>query len=341
MNLQEALELHKSGQLDAAEQAYREMLLVQPGDADALHLLGVLRQQRGDGNEALALIRQAIAAQPERAQFHLSLGGALLRGGDSDAARASFERALALDPNQAQTHGVLGLMALQAGEMADAESRFRVGRRASDEDPMILFGLGSVYLERHDAVNAAKFLSRAAELKPDDAGIQTDLGRALFAQGAFGFAEKAFENALRLRPELGVAKLYLARSRMRQDKLDPARELFAELVKSDVQTMFANAGLGDVARRQGRFVHALKYYRRVLAIDPTYIGAVNACALCMEHLGDLHGAAQYLIDGLRLKPDADELRPQLAELLDRLGRSDEAERVRQGAAAATARGAVS
>jgi predicted Zn-dependent protease len=128
---------------------------------------------------------------------------------------------------------------------------------------------------------------------------------------------------------------------MRQDKLEPARELFAELVKSDVQTMFANAGLGDVARRQGRFVHALKYYRRVLAIDPTYIGAVNACALCMEHLGDLHGAAQYLIDGLRLKPDADELRPQLAELLDRLGRSDEAERVRQGAAAATARGAVS
>jgi tetratricopeptide (TPR) repeat protein len=341
MNLQEALELHKSGQLEAAEQAYRELLLTQPRDADSLHLLGVLRQQRGDQSEALDLIGRAIAVQPERVQFHLSLGGALLRGGDSAAARASFERALTLDPNSVQTHGVLGLMALQSGEMADAENRFRVGRRAADEDPMILFGLGNVYLERRDAVNAAKFLSRAAELKPDDAGIQTDLGRALFEQGAFGFAEKAFENALQLRPELGVAKLYLARARMRQDKLESARELFAELVKNDVQTMFANAGLGDVARKQGRFVHALKYYRRVLAIDPTYVGAVNACALCMEHLGDLHGAAQYLADGLRLKPDADELRPQLAELLDRLGRSDEAARVRQAAGAAAANSTMS
>ena len=328
MTLQEALELHKNGQLDAAEQAYREHLLAEPGDAHALHLLGVLRQQCGDGNEALGLIRQAIAANPEDAQFHLSLGGALLRAGDGEGARASFERALVLDPNRVQTHGLLGLMALQSGDAADAESRFRVGRRAADEDPMILFGLGSIYLERRDAANAAKFLSRAAELKPDDSGIQTNLGCALFDQGAFGLAEKAFENALKLRPDLSIAKLHLARSRMRQDKTEAARELFSELIEANVQTFSANAGLGDVARKQGRIVHALKYYRRALAIDPAQAGAASSCAWCMEVLGDLQGAAQYLADGLRLNPNADELRRPLAELLDRLGRSEEAQRVR-------------
>src|ERR1041385_3095517 len=99
MTLQEALALHQSGQLDTAEQAYRIHLQSQPGDADALHLLGVLQQQRDDTAAAIDLIRQAIAASPERAQFHVSLGGALLRSGDTDGARASFARALDLDPN--------------------------------------------------------------------------------------------------------------------------------------------------------------------------------------------------------------------------------------------------
>jgi tetratricopeptide (TPR) repeat protein len=334
MNLQEALELHKSGQLDAAEQAYRDHLLTQPGDADALHLLGVLRQQCNDSSEAAVLIRQAIAASPDQAQFHLSLGGVLLRAGDADAARASFEQALALDPNSAETHALLGHLALQTGDAAGAENRFRIGRRASDEDPVILFGLGSIYLERQEPANAAKFLSRAAELRPEDAAIQTGLGRALFDQGAFGLAEKALENALRLRPGLGLAKLYLARSRLRQDKLEAARELFTELLVADVQTLFANGGLGDVARKQGRVVQALKYYRRVLAIDPSQIGAAHACASCMEQLGDLHGAVQYLSDGLRRTPEAEELRRPLAALLERLGRGDEAARLREGQPAA-------
>src|SRR5262249_49925281 len=157
--------------------------------------------------------------------------------------------------------------------------------RASDEDPYVLFGLGTIYLDRGDAANAAKFLSRAAELKADDAPIQTGLGRALFDQGAYGLAEQAFENALRLRPDLGIAKLYLARSRVRLERLDSARALFTELLEAGVQTLGANAGLGYIARKQDRVLQALKYYRRALAIDPSNAGAASACAWCMERLG--------------------------------------------------------
>jgi Flp pilus assembly protein TadD len=48
----------------------------------------------------------------------------------------------------------------------------------------------------------------------------------------------------------------------------------------------------------------------------------------MERLGDFAGAVHYLEEGLRQSPDANELRRPLAELLDKLGRSDEAARVR-------------
>jgi hypothetical protein len=56
-------------------------------------------------------------------------------------------------------------------------------------------------------------------------------------------------------------------------------------------------------------------------------GAWSSSAICTA-------PAQYLADGLRRQPEADELRRPLADLLDRLGRSDEARSVRQAAAGA-------
>lgn len=331
MTLEQAIELHRNGDLAAAETAYRAHLQTQPNDPDALHLLGVLRQQCDDTNEARELLSRAIALAPEHAPLHLSLGGVLLRVGDETAALASFERALQLDPNLVDAHSLVGHLQLREGDLAGAESRFRIGRRAQDEDPMILFGLGNVYLARGDAANAAKFLARAAERKPDDAAIQTSLGRALFDQGAFGLAEKAFENVQKLRPQLSIAKLYLARSKFRQDRDNEAHALFAELLASKQQMFGANAGLGDIARKRGHVVRALKFYRRALALDPAHAGAVNACAWCMEKLGDLGAAAQYLFEGLKHAPGAHDLRRPLAELLDRLGRGEEAARVREDA----------
>jgi Flp pilus assembly protein TadD len=328
MTLQEALQLHRDGDLDAAESAYQDYLAATPDDPDALHLLGVLQHQRGRDDAAVATLRSAIAQAPQRARFHLSLGGALMQLGDEPAALASFEQALALDPNSVEAHAVLGYLHLQHGELDQAETRFRTGRRAEDEDPMLLLGLGNLYLGRGDAERALKFLTRAAERKPEDAMIQLNVGRAFFEAGNFAFAEQAFLNALRLQADLSVARLYQGRIRVRQKQYDAARGIFSGLLDANQQAFGANAGLGDVARAQSRIVQALKFYRRAWMIEPNNPGAANACAWCMEQLGDFAGAAAYLATGLERTPDAHWLRAPLAGLLERAGRADEAARVR-------------
>jgi len=332
MTLEEILQLHRSGELDAAERAYRDYVAANPDDVDAWHLLGVLLHRRGDSAAAMEPLRRAVLLAPDTARLHLSLGGVLMQIGQDEAARGAFLRALELDPNLVEAHGVLGHLQLRDGEVDAAEHRFKTGRRATDmfenEDPTILLGLGNVHLARGDGVTASKFLSRAAELKPDDAAIQMALGQAFFAQESFAFAEQAFSNALRLRPELSVAKLFLSRARMRQNKDEAAREGFTALIAEGKQVFGANAGLGDIARKLGQTVKALKFYKRALELDPTHAGAVNACAWCMEKLGDPEAAVRYLSEGVQQSPDANSLRPQLAVLLDRLGRGDEAAQVR-------------
>ena len=329
-DLENALKLHRAGDLDAAEAAYRALLTAQPEDADALHLLGVLLHKRGNSVDAEESIRSALMLDPECAQFHLSLGGVLMQQGRDDEAHAAFERALELDPNAPEAHALLGFVHARAGDMAAAEERFKIGRRAEADDPLLLLGLGNLYLARDQPDNALKFLARAAEQKPDDASIQFSLGRALFEQGNFAFADKAFENTLRIDANMSVARLFRGRVCVRENRLADAQAIYEDLLVRNQQQFGATAGLGDVARHRGHVLRALKFYRRALAIEPNNPGAANACAWCLEQIGDLAGAAEYLSGALQRTPDAAWVRTPLAGLLERLGRGEEAARVRAG-----------
>lgn len=332
MTLEDILALHRAGDTAGAERAYRDHLAVEPEDVEAWHLLGVLLHQRGDSAAAMEPLLKAVQLAPEVARLHLSLGGVLMQTGQDEAARGAFLRALELDPNLTEAHSVLGHLQLRDGDIDGAENRFKIGRRATDifeqEDALLLLGLGNVYLARNDAQTAAKFLARAAERKPEDSGIQAALGQSLFATENFAFAEQAFANALRMQPQASTVKLFLARARMRQDKDRLAREGFSELVAEGKQAFGANAGLGDIARKKGQTVKAFKFYKRALELDPGHAGVINACAWCMEKLGDVAAAAGYLQRGIEHSPQADSLRPTLAALLDRLGRTQEAQQVR-------------
>jgi len=119
LTFDDALALHEAGRLDAAEVAYRALLAAHPDDAETLHLLGVLYQQREQHAEALALIAQAIALCPERAIFHGNLGSVLLALGDASTAIIAYQRALQLAPAHANTRFNLGV-ALETDGQAEA-----------------------------------------------------------------------------------------------------------------------------------------------------------------------------------------------------------------------------
>ncbi|MBS0558075.1 MAG: tetratricopeptide repeat protein [Proteobacteria bacterium] len=329
-DLQKALEFHRAGDLDGAEAAYRALLADSADDADALHLLGVLLHKRGNALDAEESIRSALMLDPECAQFHLSLGGVLMQQGRDAEAHAEFERAIELDPNAPEAHALLGYVHARAGDLAAAEDRFRIGRRAEADDPMLLLGLGNLYLAREQPDNALRFLARAAEQKPEDATIQFSLGRAFFEQGNYTFADKAFDNALRLDPGMSQVRLFRGRVCVREKRYADAQAIYEDLLARNEQTFGATAGLGDCARHRGHVLRALKFYRRALALEPDNPGAANACAWCMEQIGDLAGAAEYLAGALQRAPDATWLRTPLSGLLDRLGRGEEAARVRAG-----------
>ena len=72
--LKEGLDLHRRGELEQAGRVYGEILTVNPDQAEAMHLLGIVAHQLGDHVSAARAIDQAIALRPGAAHFHVNIG---------------------------------------------------------------------------------------------------------------------------------------------------------------------------------------------------------------------------------------------------------------------------
>ena len=104
-----ALALHRSGDLEGAHRAYRQILEIHPQQPDALNLLAVVVLENGHYGAAIELLRRAIVASGEVPQFHCHLGNALQGTGDFAGAAAAYRQAITLLPDYVEAHSSLAL----------------------------------------------------------------------------------------------------------------------------------------------------------------------------------------------------------------------------------------
>ncbi len=132
-DLHEALALHRAGRLDEAAQGYRQILVSEPGHADCLHLLGMIAYQSGDHEQAVSLIRAAIAIHATASSYYSNLGNVLRTQEKLAEAEACFRQSLALRPDQAEVQLNLGNMLKAQGAVDAALTCYRRARSLNPE----------------------------------------------------------------------------------------------------------------------------------------------------------------------------------------------------------------
>lgn len=104
-----AAEQLKNGEVDAAIDTFRKILVLSPNDAVANYNLGVSYYALGQYDRAVPALRNAIKSKPDMADAYVYLGNSLDNLKYFDQALAAYSKAVAIDPRNAEAYFEIGV----------------------------------------------------------------------------------------------------------------------------------------------------------------------------------------------------------------------------------------
>ena len=259
-----ATEAMRAGNLEQAGDGFAEILKHAPTFAEAFLNLGLVREEQGRHQEAIA----------------------------------DFQKALQLKPRLRGASLFLGISEYRTNLLEPSVAALRKETSLSPKDPTAWMWLGIVALEKGDGDEAVQALDQAAKLAPDNVDILYHRGRAhLFVSNdSYARMFKADPKSWRVRQLLAEANAGAERH------MDAIAE-YEAAIKLAPDEPRLHEELGTEYRLAGKLPEAEQAYLRELEIDPENISAQYKLGVIAIESGDPSRGKSLIEGALRVKPD--------------------------------------
>jgi tetratricopeptide (TPR) repeat protein len=192
--LERALSLHSANRLEEAKAIYRDILVENPDEANALNLLGVLTAQEGHFDDAIRLIQKALSIS-EHPMFLNNLGTVYLSKKEYERAEELFLQALIKDGDSIDPVINLGKLYHETGEYHKADARYRSIFDRAVKRSDFLFNYGNIKRELGDHEKAKEFYKASLTINEDYFDPLFNLAMLLKSDGEITRAISLFEKA--------------------------------------------------------------------------------------------------------------------------------------------------
>jgi tetratricopeptide (TPR) repeat protein len=351
--------LERRGAYAEALSAYEKAMALDPSAAFIAGEAAELALQLEDRDRAEKWARKRLELAPSDAKSRVILARVLWTRGDTDGAEAEFETALKDDPASADT--LFALTELVAGRdpkrarklLEDflarnpehaARALFELGRLDAQEehydaaieklkraielddaesDPARLV-LAQVYEVEHATAAAVDAYQRLLNDDPDDAELWGHVGELQASMGALEDARATFRKLKEKHPGSPAACAWLAAdAEAAGDFARAAAELKDSAGLKDDPTL--NLRLGYYQLQSGGMKEAMATLGDARRRWPKDDRIAYYLALGHDDLGEHAEAVKLLREVLTVKPDDRDARWQLATILEKMNKIDEAE----------------
>ncbi len=255
--------------------------------------------------DGVSLFSRAVEVAPDNAKMESSLGACLANEGRVEEAMIHLEKAVRTIGHEGSAFNPLGTIYLEKGDYAKAIGYFTEAAKYDWMSPRAEYCLGAIYIELQQFDAAESHLRRAVQLEPYSVDACSLLAVALAGSGKPAEAMAAGEKAIELEP--ASARGYYARGHVLARKGDYAgaeRDFSRSIsLRRDYITF---AELGDALFRLGRLAGSADAYHQAVIEEPGRPDAYYNLAFVLERLGRKDEALGHLERFLELKPgDAD------------------------------------
>lgn len=326
------------GELAAARACLENAQVLAPQDARWPYFLGVLAQDDGDLDAAIAAFVRADELHQGDPATLLRLGNVLLAAGEQERAEEVFRRALPVLGAIAGAHYGLGRIAIDQDRLAEAIAHFEAALARQPRASVVRYALGQAYRRAGRLEEARRELAARgdvevrfpdplmAELGSRNLGSQhlISLGSEALAQKRFATAIEAFDLALISRPEDSATWTRLGVAHESLGGLQDAERCYRRAIATHQENARAHYNLGTLLARSGRLEEGVGHLEAAVRLAPDAPAMAFNLARALAETG-AHERAIEVYDRLLLRSPSDgEARFARALALMAVGRHDEA-----------------
>lgn len=196
--LRQAIEHHRSGKLDLADDIYAFICKTDHKNSQAFYLRGLIAQDKGAYAKAIELLGSALENAPQQPDIHIQLGRTYNLAGNPKSALASYQAALKIDPTNVDALCNAANVMGKIGKQQEALANYQTALKLSPNTAAIHYNLGTLYLQRLQPEKARSCFEHAVKLRPDYATAWNSLGAALNEMGELDQAMLHYQKALEI-----------------------------------------------------------------------------------------------------------------------------------------------
>ncbi len=197
--LARARSLHASGRSQEAESLYRQVIVRNGQNHQALCSYGVLLFETGRTEDSIRYLERAVAVYPQPI-YLAKLGEVYRRSGRLDMAAESFGRILEIEPDFPDARLNLATTLSAAGLHREALSLLEEAIARGADGPQLHVALSSSLLRARRLQEALTHTKRAVALAPNIASTHRQLADVLDASGENEAAIDSYRRAVELSP---------------------------------------------------------------------------------------------------------------------------------------------
>ncbi|OOZ41579.1 hypothetical protein BOW53_03460 [Solemya pervernicosa gill symbiont] len=250
-DLERAIEL-----LESATSAPQE-------NAQHLKDLGNAYASAGKGEAAENAFRTAINVDPDFFAAHANLGNSLLARGEPEQAITCYQTAISLRPEIPQLHDNLGTALRSKGDLRAAAEAYQ---KALDIAPTLLtarINLGNVLIDQKQYQRAITLFSDISEQHPNIPDAFVGLGIAQMWLDQFEAALTAFNHAVKLNPRLIDIHFKLGQIYNALHRLPEAKKALIRAIELNASHLGAQRLMATLLRREGNIEQALSLLNQI------------------------------------------------------------------------------
>jgi tetratricopeptide (TPR) repeat protein len=243
----------------------------------------------GDTATAITGLEKILANAPASSEAHLLLGQAYYRAGQKDKAQEQWMAAFQLNPaavplldsQDADEWLKVGNAHASLNQLDQALAAYQTALKIRPDTAAALTNIGTVYYQQGKFDEAAQQMHKALAIDPGDAETHYMLG-ATYVQQALGIEPNGAET-----PMLGATSV-------QQQKLDEAEKSFNKAIELKPDLAEAYTGLGNVQLARKNTDEAVKTLQKATALKPDQAEAWLALGQAYAAQGNTTEAGQAL-----------------------------------------------